>query len=208
VDYDQTLRRTLESITFAYILEPKINTSINIKFKAECINWSVYWYKDIMLSYTTIKFPLPNTWHSVNFYIALTHKDSFLPQCNPTFQILTLHNINSQLPTFTKFKNWQKVWKNMMVQYIILLDNSTTFIICINRITVIKVIISSLWYPLSKTIVEHQKNKAIDQLTYALFSASLVIRYYVLITLCKKVLCLTEVTNTAVICYQLRSPLL
>lgn len=56
---------------------------------------------------------------------------------------------------------------------------------------------------MSKTIAEHQKNKAIDQLTYALFSASLVIRYYMLITFCEKVLCLTEVTNTAVICYQL-----
>jgi len=52
-----------------------------------------------MLSNTTIKVPLPNTWHSVNFYNALTHQDSFLLQCIPTFQILTLRNINSQLPT-------------------------------------------------------------------------------------------------------------
>jgi hypothetical protein len=64
------------------------------------------------------------------------------------------------------------------------------------------------WYPLSKTILTHQKYKVIDQLTYILFSPSLVVRYYVLTTFCKKVLCLTEVTNTVVICYQLRSPLL
>lgn len=68
--YDQTLRRTLQSITFANTVEPKMSTSINIKFKAECINWSVYLYKDVMLSYIAFKFLLPNTLHRINFYNA------------------------------------------------------------------------------------------------------------------------------------------
>lgn len=193
VDYDQILR-TLQSIHFANIVEPKINTSIIIKFKAECINWSVYLYKDVMFSYTVLMFLLPNTMHRVKFYNTLTYHDSLPSKCIPTFQVLILCNINQWLPTFPKYTYWKRSAKGITVQQIIRFFNSNVSIICINRITIIKVTILSLWYLLSKTLVDHQSIR--PWTCWNTYFSWMEVLYR------------TQVTNTAVICNQLRSPML